>query len=103
MQLPARLDIGERLVPALGAAAAIYLIAVPVIMLLYAAFRGPPDYLPFETGERPPDWDELRDRALRLRAHLESRGQDPANVFARTEAAHPELTARELLGLLEDG
>jgi iron(III) transport system permease protein len=50
MQLPARLDIGERLVPALGAAAAIYLIAVPVIMLLYAAFRGPPDYLPFETG-----------------------------------------------------
>jgi hypothetical protein len=58
--------------------------------------------LPFETGERPPDWDELRDRALRLRAHLESRGQDPANVFARTEAAHPELTARELLGLLEE-
>jgi iron(III) transport system permease protein len=46
----ARLEIGERLVPALGAAAAIYLIAVPVIMLLYSAFRGPPDYLPFETG-----------------------------------------------------
>ncbi len=48
--VPAKLDIGERLVPALGAAAAIYLIAVPVIMLFYAAFRGPPDYLPFETG-----------------------------------------------------
>ncbi len=57
--------------------------------------------IPFELGQRPPDWDELRDRALRLRARLEALGRDSADLFARTEAAHPELDARELLTLLE--
>jgi iron(III) transport system permease protein len=37
-------------VPALGAAAAVYLIAAPLAMLIYAAFRGPADFLPFESG-----------------------------------------------------
>ncbi len=38
------------LLPVAGAGVAIYLIAAPLIMLVYAAFRGPPDYLPFEDG-----------------------------------------------------
>ena len=59
--------------------------------------------LPHERGERPADWDELRDRALRLRARLESRGQNPSDVFAQAEAAHPGLDARGILGLLEEG
>ena len=43
-------DWAARVVPALGAAAAVYLIAVPLAMLVYAAFRGPADFLPFEPG-----------------------------------------------------
>ena len=58
--------------------------------------------LPFERGERPPDWDELRDRALRLRARLERRGWDSAELFAQVEAAHRGLEARELLAVLEE-
>ena len=44
------LDVTAKLVLAVGAGAAIYLIAVPLAMLLFAAFRGPADYLPFEPG-----------------------------------------------------
>ena len=33
-----------------GVGAAIYLIGVPLAMLLFAAFRGPADFLPFEPG-----------------------------------------------------
>jgi iron(III) transport system permease protein len=44
------LDVTAKLVLAVGAGAAIYLIAVPLAMLLFAAFRGPGDYLPFEPG-----------------------------------------------------
>src|SRR5262245_58391506 len=44
------LDWGARLILAVGAGAAIYLIAVPLSMLLVAAFRGPADMLPFEPG-----------------------------------------------------
>jgi iron(III) transport system permease protein len=46
------LDAAAKLVLAVGAGAAIYLIAVPLAMLLVAAFRGPADYLPFEPGAR---------------------------------------------------
>jgi iron(III) transport system permease protein len=45
-----RPDWPARLIPAAGAAAAIYLVAVPLAMLIYAAFRGPADFLPFEPG-----------------------------------------------------
>jgi len=53
-------DFGAVLVPLAGAAAAVFLVAVPVLMLLYAAFRGPSDYLPFEPGAQ---WtlDNLRE------------------------------------------
>jgi hypothetical protein len=57
--------------------------------------------LPFEHGERPEDWDELRDRAIRLRAALEARGQDAADLLAKIESSRPDLDARGLLTLLE--
>src|SRR5262249_25672382 len=41
--------------------AAVYLIAVPLAMLLFAAFRGPADFLPFEPGAR---WTLEHVRAL---------------------------------------
>ena len=44
------LDVTAKLVLAAGAGAAVYLIAAPLAMLLFAAFRGPADYLPFEPG-----------------------------------------------------
>ncbi len=46
------LDVTARLVLAAAAGAAIYLIGVPLAMLLFAAFRGPADFLPFEPGAR---------------------------------------------------
>lgn len=55
------LDVAAKLVLAVGVASAIYLIAVPLAMLLFAAFRGPADYLPFEPGAR---WTIEHVRAL---------------------------------------
>jgi iron(III) transport system permease protein len=52
MQKADNLDIVAKLVLAVGAGAAIYLIGVPLAMLLFAAFRGPADFLPFEPGAR---------------------------------------------------
>ncbi len=52
MRAPDNLDGGAKVVLAIGAGAAIYLIAVPLVMLLFAAFRGPADMLPFEPGAR---------------------------------------------------
>src|SRR5438067_10891672 len=46
------LDVTGKLLLAVGVAAAIYLIAAPLAMLLFAAFRGPTDFLPFEPGAR---------------------------------------------------
>ena len=58
--------------------------------------------LPFELGDRPPDWDRLRDEALMMRAHFERRGIDPSDAFSRADGMHPDLAARELLTVLED-
>jgi iron(III) transport system permease protein len=55
------LDAPAKLVLGLGAGVALYLIAVPLAMLLIAAFRGPADYLPFEPGAR---WTFEHIRAL---------------------------------------
>jgi iron(III) transport system permease protein len=41
-------DLAAILVPAAGGLVAVYLVAAPLVMLIYAAFHGPPDYLPFE-------------------------------------------------------
>lgn len=58
--------------------------------------------LPFELGDRPADWDGLRDRALMLRARLESIGVDPSDAYAQTDNALPDLEADELLREIED-
>src|SRR5262245_21822705 len=50
VQTSPRTDFGAILVPLAGALAAVFLVAIPVLMLLYAAFRGPSDFLPFEPG-----------------------------------------------------
>ena len=55
------LDVAAKVVLAVGVASAIYLIAVPLAMLLFAAFRGPADHLPFEPGAR---WTIEHVRAL---------------------------------------
>ncbi|MDP8924222.1 MAG: hypothetical protein M3O34_15270 [Chloroflexota bacterium] len=58
--------------------------------------------LPFELGGRPPDWDRLRDEALMLRAHIERRGVDPAEAYARADGLHPDASAHDLMTLIED-
>lgn len=58
--------------------------------------------LPTDRGERPADWDSLRDRAARLRGRLSAAGHDPGDLFARTEADHPYLNAADVLDLLGD-
>lgn len=58
--------------------------------------------LPWEHGERPADWDELRDSALRLRARIEARGQAPTEAFGRAAAQHPGLDIAAILGLLDE-
>src|SRR5262245_25059753 len=46
--------LGRPAILVLGAAAlvAAYLVLVPLLVLLFSAFRGPPDYLPFESQAR---------------------------------------------------
>jgi hypothetical protein len=58
--------------------------------------------LPFELGDRPADWDGLRDRALMTRARLESRGLDPAEAYTNAERAFPDASAAQLLDLIEE-
>jgi hypothetical protein len=58
--------------------------------------------IPFELGDRPADWDQLRDRALMVRAQLERRGVDSGVVFVQVDVSNPNVTAAELLSLLED-
>jgi iron(III) transport system permease protein len=61
MQRTDNLEASARLVLTVGVVGAIYLIAVPLAMLLLAAFRGPADFLPFEPGAR---WTFEHVRAL---------------------------------------
>jgi hypothetical protein len=58
--------------------------------------------LPFELGDRPDDWDQLRDRALMLRSRLEGIGVDPADAFGQVDTAQPGLSADELLREIEE-
>jgi hypothetical protein len=58
--------------------------------------------LPFELGDRPADWDGLRDRALMLRARLEGLGVDPSNAYDQADANHPNVDVGELLAILEE-
>ena len=45
-----RIGLSGAVILTTGIAAALYLIAAPLLMLLVAAFRGPQDLLPFEPG-----------------------------------------------------
>jgi hypothetical protein len=58
--------------------------------------------LPFELGDRPADWDQLRDRALMVRARLERRGIDPGDAYGQVDVSNPNAEASELLTLLDE-
>jgi len=58
--------------------------------------------LPFELGNRPADWDQLRDRALMTRARLERLGVDPGNAYTQVDATNPTAEASELLIILDE-
>ena len=57
--------------------------------------------LPFELGDRPTDWDQLRDRALMVRARLERRGVDSSAAYSQMDIGNPNIQAAELLSLLD--
>jgi hypothetical protein len=57
--------------------------------------------LPFELGDRPADWDRLRDRALMVRARLEMRGVDSGEAYGQLDVGNPNADADELLALLD--
>lgn len=57
--------------------------------------------LPFELGDRPVDWDQLRDRALMVRARLELRGIDSGEAYGQLDVGNPNANAGELLALLD--
>jgi hypothetical protein len=58
--------------------------------------------LPFELGDRPADWDGLRDLALMVRARLEGLGVDPSQVYEQADGSYPHVESRELLTLLDE-
>lgn len=58
--------------------------------------------LPFELGDRPADWDGLRDRALMVRSRLEQRGVDPSAAYGQAEASQPDGEASALLHFLDE-
>jgi hypothetical protein len=57
--------------------------------------------LPFELGDRPTDWDQLRDRALMVRARLERRGVDSGEAYSQIDVGNPNVQAADLLSLLD--
>jgi hypothetical protein len=56
--------------------------------------------LPYDRGERPVDWDDLRDQALRIRQRSDSRDFDPIGIYVELESQFPEFGADALLRLL---
>ena len=58
--------------------------------------------LPFELGDRPADWDRLRDRALMVRARLERLGVDPSRAYGQIDMSNPNAEASDLLTLLDE-
>lgn len=56
--------------------------------------------LPYDRGERPADWDELRDQAQRVRQRSDSRDLDPLSVYIDLESQFPDLAAAAVLRLV---
>lgn len=57
--------------------------------------------LPFERGERPADWDALREQAAHVRQRMDGRGQDALELWLELEGQFPELDIPRLLRLME--
>jgi len=92
------LDLGARLVLAFGAGIAIYLILVPLGMLLFAAFRGPPDFLPFEPGAK---WTLENFRAVYSEGALYSRILPDTLIFVVGTVTLTFIVAFALAWLIE--
>jgi hypothetical protein len=56
--------------------------------------------LPYDRGERPADWDELRDTSLRIRQRSDSRDFEPIEVLLELEVQFPDMDQAGLLRLL---
>ena len=98
MQGSGNLDLGARLVLAFGAGIAIYLILVPLGMLLFAAFRGPPDFLPFEPGAK---WTLENFRAVYSEGALYSRILPDTLIFVVGTVTLTFIVAFALAWLIE--
>ena len=81
-----------------GASLAVYLILVPLGMLLFAAFRGPSDYLPFEPGAR---WTLENFRAIYSEAALYQKILPDTLVFVAGTVALTFTVAFALAWLIE--
>jgi iron(III) transport system permease protein len=92
------LDLRARLVLLSGAGLAVYLILVPLGMLLFAAFRGPSDFLPFESGAR---WTLENFRAIYSETALYSRILPDTLVFVVGTVAVTFVVAFALAWLVE--
>jgi len=57
--------------------------------------------LPYDRGERPSDWDDLRDTALRIRQRTDTRDLDPLAELVEIESQFPEMDTSAQLKLLE--
>ena len=98
MQTADNLDFKARAVLLLGASLAVYLILVPLGMLLFAAFRGPSDYLPFEPGAR---WTLENFRAIYSESAIYSRILPDTLVFVVGTVALTFTVAFMLAWLVE--
>jgi iron(III) transport system permease protein len=92
------LDLRAQLVLLFGAGLAVYLILVPLGMLLFAAFRGPSDYLPFEPGAR---WTLENFRAIYSEGALYSKIIPDTLVFVTGTVALTFATSFTLAWLIE--
>jgi len=92
------LDVRAKLVLLFGAGLAVYLILVPLGMLLFAAFRGPSDYLPFEPGAR---WTLENFRVIYAEGALYSKVIPDTLVFVTGTVALTFATAFTLAWLTE--
>lgn len=92
------IDSAGKLVLVLGTAAALYLLAAPLGMLLFSAFRGPADFLPFEAGAQ---WSLDNFRAVYQDAVLYTQIIPDTLVFSIASVALTFILAFTLAWLVE--
>jgi iron(III) transport system permease protein len=98
VQATDNLDLRARLVLLGGVGLAVYLILVPLGMLLFAAFRGPSDFLPFEPGAR---WTLENFRGVYSETALYSRILPDTLIFVTGTVAFTFAVAFALAWLTE--